>query len=354
MVWAWLIGFAQNFAGRVQGQLGVQKEWLGVSHTECEIFTSQKPEADESEHKWRTCTKNPGHKRFISIPDFKDKYLQRIGNVRGREDLRSLIDLTVRLRVRYTSEDRPQNVPFSDYRGTNQLRVGTGFIWLVGDPEYKPCPCKRCGGKERKIHYKFNVLTAQHVVFNTEEAKNTDVDLFYDDTASQQDGRMKCVRALEVVDTFPDNDLCYIRCVTCDEQLGKRIKSDCKSFISGYWLPSDNLRDLSFLQSSRRNNDLVLVVSHPHAQPKQVSVGDLRYRGQNLLRQYTAPTCPGSSGAPVFVFHKMDVGSFYIGNLTAVHNGGYVRTPSLPIRLFNKIAGHEETKAQLNYGHDLM
>ncbi|GFS24263.1 hypothetical protein ElyMa_001659200 [Elysia marginata] len=114
---------------------------------ECAIFTSREHEAAESCWGYKNCEKNPGHKNFISVQDFKDNYLPRLQSDEQRELLRSWIDKTVRLRVDCTSQARPDDDDMAEYRGTSKMRVGTGCVWYVEEPKYdEPCDCPKCGG----------------------------------------------------------------------------------------------------------------------------------------------------------------------------------------------------------------
>ncbi|RUS81239.1 hypothetical protein EGW08_010981 [Elysia chlorotica] len=151
-------------------------------HHECEILGGGS-EAEESESNWKACKKNPGHEAFISAQDFKDNYLPRVENDKVRDRIGVLIDLTVRLRVNWISPGRPDGYAFSDARGTDKLRVGTGFIFYVDGPKSdRPCFCYGCGGeKANSKFWRFHVVTAHHVVYDMEEAKASKVDLFYDD-----------------------------------------------------------------------------------------------------------------------------------------------------------------------------
>ncbi|RUS89440.1 hypothetical protein EGW08_002813 [Elysia chlorotica] len=140
-------------------------------HHECEIL-GRGPEAAESESLWRECKKNSGHEEFISAQQFIENYLPKLQADQHRGRLRAVIDLTVRLRVSFTSPARPAGDEFSHMRGSDQLRLGTGFIWTVEGPlSDEPCPCVQCDGKTPKEFWRFKVHTAHHVVYNTEEQK---------------------------------------------------------------------------------------------------------------------------------------------------------------------------------------
>ena len=111
-------------------------------------------------------------------------------------------------------------------------------------------------------------------MYNTEEAKSTRVDLFYDDDSCKYDGRMVTVAGLEVERIDHDQDVCYMECVTHDEALAERIESLMPSLFSGLTkcLYLD-LPGLDFLPSCDGGRNPVLIVSHPHGQPKKITLG---------------------------------------------------------------------------------
>ena len=89
----------------------------------------------------------------------------------------------------------------------------------------EPCPCVYCDGQKVRKYWRFGVVTAQHVVYDTEEAKRTRVDLFYDDETSRQDGKVVSVWALRVDGSYTENDRCVMECVTHDERIGEMVES---------------------------------------------------------------------------------------------------------------------------------
>ena len=293
---------------------------------ECEILRGgPESEAAESGTLWRECKKNPEHEEFISVKDFKDIYLPRVHTDKQRDMLRAVINLTVRLRLYWTSPERPDGDKFSNHRGTQKPRMGTGFIIRIYDPvSDKPCPCVECNGKITRKFWKIRVRTAAHVVYNTEEAKSTRVDLFYDDDSCKLDGKMVTVAGLEVLWVSPDKDLCFMMCVTHDEALAEVIKSAYSCWWSGCRQPLD-LSGVDFLPSCRRGRDRILIVSHPHGQPKKVTLGQGSFREDPHVKYNTA-TCPGSSGAPVFEFCIDQVNFRFYKILPPLHSGSSTST----------------------------
>ena len=150
------------------------------------------------------------------------------------------------------------------------------------------------------------MVTARHVVYNAEEANKTRVDLFYDEENSRKDGKMKSVWAVDVEWSNPEWDVCNISCVTHDEAVARRITSLNKSWLSllesyQYSLIIPKMIGLFGRSKNKRRQahpGHAVIVSHPHGQPKKITVGDLgQFNGHQV--KYDAATCPGSSGAAV-------------------------------------------------------
>ena len=113
----------------------------------------------------------------------------------------------MRLRVSYITPDRADDDPFSDLRGSGDVRTGSGIVTGIyadaGD-----CPCSECAedsptSRFSSCYWFMYVRTVNHVVYNTREAVDTQVDLFYDDDSSDVDGRMRSFWGHDVVTTDP-------------------------------------------------------------------------------------------------------------------------------------------------------
>ena len=240
------------------------------------------------------------------------------------DTLKALVDLTVKVRVYWTSLGRPDDIAFSDVRGTERPRMGTGFIDYTYDPvSNELCPCCECNGKITRKFWIFKVWTAHHVVYNTEEAKTTRVDLYYDDDSCKHDGRMKTLTGLKVVESIPDRDVCYMMCVTHDEALCERIKSAWSCWRDGLGEHLD-LSGLDLLSSCDRGRP-TLIVSHPHGKPKKITVGEGRH-AEHPVVEYNTATCKGSSGAPVFWLYKDPENGRYLLLFPPVHSGTSIAT----------------------------
>ena len=288
--------------------------------------------------------------------------MPRIYTNKQRDILTAVVDLSVRLRVSWTSKRRPDSDKFSDYRGTDKTRCGTGFIYYVPDPvSDKPCPsteCTECNGEKTRKYWRFMVRTAAHVVYNMEEAESTKVDLFYDDDSCRLDGTMATVTVLKVVEVAPDKDVCVMMCLTHDNTLGERIEAANSLWLDRWNEPLDlSALDVLVPPSCDGGRDLILIVSHPHGQPKKITVGRVR-DGEYTLIEYNTATCRGSSGAPVLRFVKDPNGWRYGLLFTPVHGGSYIPISTQDQDQLNNLTKFSqenrarETKGeQLNYGN---
>ena len=326
----------------------------------------------------------------MSVNDFIDSLSCSEGDL-FREWVRATADLTVRLRVGYTSQDRPDGDPLCGDRGKSIPRVGTGLICRVDSKINEPCPCVYCDGQEVRKYWRFSVLTAQHVVYDTEEAKRTRVDLFYDDETSRKDGKVVSVWALRVDWSDTKNDECSMECVTHDERIGERVESLRRRLVSLtedigsrpiYFKKSslldrlreavatlfqedqslrsrpiyskkssllDRLREAVATRSrpiysmksslSGEGQVYTLIISHPHGQAKKITLGKQRpvKGGNSYYQEYETATCPGSSGAPVFELYTVGDDVFLLhGYHGYIHSGTQSSSVSTD---------------QINYGH---
>ncbi|XP_059162431.1 uncharacterized protein LOC131945836 [Physella acuta] len=281
-----------------------RKSGFVPGHHEAEICYGG--EADLHKH-YTGCKKNPGHKKFIPVNDFNLDHLpSRYRDVIMLEAIKALSALTVLIKVKYTSLKRPKSVPcfsgqypFYNTRGSDVLRTGTGRVLYVDkytESDNKgTCPCGKCQHSDTpsKVWGEVCVKTAAHVVFDESEARQTRCVVGFDDNKSpgvSLDG----LRVVGVADV--GGDRCRFTCVSCDLELLDELDKM-------WWHFNDlceKLRD-----KYRRFDDmdkLTIIVSHPHGCPKQVSVGQWTHiHERGVWYTYTTCTCPGSSGADVYM-----------------------------------------------------
>ena len=250
--------------------------------------------------------------------------------------------------MRYTSEDRPDDDPLSDFRGTDKLRTGSDLITGVATGQ-GACPCFKGAVNKGGQYWWVYLRTACHVAFDTKEAKATKVDLFFDDENCNTDGTMKSLQAfdLEMLDT--EDDFCVMRCVLHDQSLAQQLQAYTHSAHLGM-----NFKMTWFTMWGRSeflNHFIVLIVSHPHGKPKKVTIGKMKRvvikpsdeRDNSYILecygpvafQYATATCRGSSGAPIIhlcipiTIHKGEMRSTTSRPISA---DGWIHSGALPKR----------------------
>ncbi|XP_059139772.1 uncharacterized protein LOC131927912 [Physella acuta] len=275
-------------------------------HHEAEICYGG--EADLHKH-YTSCKKNPGHVNFIPVNDFNFDHLpSRYHDVIMLEVIKALSALTVLIKVKYTSLERPKSVPcfsgqypFYNTRGSDVLRTGTGrvsYVYKYTESDNKgTCPCGKCQHSDTpsKVWGEIGVLTATHVVFDESEARQTRCVVGFDDNKSpgvSLDGWRVWGRA------DIEGDWCKFTCVSCDLELLDELDKMVRHFEDLCRKAWDKYRRFDVVDK------LTVIVSHPHGCPKQVSVGQWTHEHERegwYKYTYTTCTCPGSSGAHVYM-----------------------------------------------------
>lgn len=280
----------------------VQKKKKDQDLHECEVLNSGLGELEESAHAWKNCIKNPGHPSFIPVPDFSLSNLPReFRQTHVLEYVNSVATRTVKLRVGYVSPARPDGYCFASCRGQHIPHFGTGVVSAVVSVRGPTCRCVKCGGTAFlpcQTRYKVILHTAQHVVFDSEEARATQVTLFYDDETCVADGRMKTMWGSTALQSPDGGDVCTLICETYDRDIVKKLET---ALVTFHQRGGSSFRTTAFPNTDLR--EICVIVSHPHGQPKKVTVGEEKYRERadspygQCYYVYTTDTCPGSSGA---------------------------------------------------------
>uniref|UniRef100_A0A2C9LEF2 Uncharacterized protein n=1 Tax=Biomphalaria glabrata TaxID=6526 RepID=A0A2C9LEF2_BIOGL len=279
------------------------------------------------------CKKNPGHTQFVPVESFSIEHLPRSHRDEHLyEVIKYVADLTVRIDVKMTSPGRPEfwpdtkvPYPFYQVRGSEMLRLGSGRVYEVtkctdvvgGDGEAvgdRACCCHRCqsSNSPSKVWWNVEVLTAAHVVFDKLEAGHTSCRLFYD----TKDSPLYILDMVKIEEVSLDRDWCKLNCVTCDtEIIDKLIRT--RTHLSDNWrCVYDKFK------TSRDEDRLAFMVSHPHGCPKQISIGQWikKHQFEDDFNKftYTTCTCPGSSGATV---HCVGYSGRWSRGYQLVHSG---------------------------------
>ncbi|XP_025089246.1 uncharacterized protein LOC112561160 isoform X2 [Pomacea canaliculata] len=217
----------------------------------------------------RSCFKSEeNHPRYIPITDLQ---LHQLPDGWRHQQVLSDVQAVGRRVVKLTVKKRSSARAGAPRPGGH---VGTGFV------TFHP----RWGAV---------VHTCKHVVFDCFEADNTMVTFFYDKEVSGGTSVLKCPGSSR-----------HFRSVWSMDYSSFALALPMQEFFP---LTDDRVDDrfawrnfsLSRLLYRQKNTVDVLIISHPHGRPKQVSFGKLTRRHSMVPVMYDAPTCPGSSGAPV-------------------------------------------------------
>ncbi|GFR95266.1 hypothetical protein ElyMa_006270000 [Elysia marginata] len=264
---------------------------------ECEVYGGGSDDL-EGNQSWQACEKNPGHACFIPYTDFRREHLPEAWQTQDVwSQVVDVAERTVKLRVGYTSMERPEGYAFYNHRGTSLVHTGSGWIEHVISRTDVPCPCTDCDrsvSPHTGFWFEVNVITACHVVYNAEEAKSTRVDVHYDAKTSRREGTMQTIWAYDVIKSGAVEDACVLVCAA-HELYNVQLSFPLKVRV----LPTPDLKVT--------RDDPCIVISHPHGSPKQVTVGEVRQADRSHpegLITYSADTCPGTSGAPVLCLYS--------------------------------------------------
>ena len=180
------------------------------------------------------------------------------------------------------------------------------------------------------------VETALHVVYDTKEARNSVVDVFYDKNSSSP--RTRSLFGYCVTDRYEDEDRCILRCVTHNEELVRMLSAtqarrykinkslgrpmvapanSCvpiSTNISEDSEPSCSSTDQQMTSLSPQAYRMAIIIGHPHGRSKTISVGQWTHRVKHSETKatvqthylYDAATCKGNSGGAVMTFGKTE------------------------------------------------
>ncbi|KAK0042310.1 hypothetical protein Bpfe_028285 [Biomphalaria pfeifferi] len=92
-------------------------------------------------------------------------------------------------------------------------------------------------------------------------------------------------------------DKSSMKCITCNKELADKLGAALNKWEQFRWT--------AFYRHKKDAQKMAVVVSHPHGCSKQISLGQwlekVKGEEENVFKHtYTACTCPGSSGAPVY------------------------------------------------------
>lgn len=156
-------------------------------------------------------------------------------------------------------------------------------------------------------------MTVAHVIHDEVEAQDTTCYFDYN-TDADKDNMVSLSRTGGYFKDIRD-DLAHILLCSHDLDLTDKLRQREDRYRTLQRKVMDKLEcdedsdddDESECQS---DNNLTVIISHPHGCSKMISVGELigkemKEEDENMARYvYTTHSCPGSSGAPVFILAK--------------------------------------------------
>ncbi|KAH9500376.1 hypothetical protein Btru_071656 [Bulinus truncatus] len=267
------------------------------------------------------CSKSSRHGEFI---DANELGIQHMPEKHGCESLLEFIQvvssLTVQINCEKTSPSRVSqrwpdtNIPYPTFASENPTvsnsRSGSGRIWSVikytdGIDGYNSenqklthCPCASCNHSPSSTWGVIKMSTSASLVFNEDEAKSTKCRFSLDGKKYELTGFTNCSPKLKT-------DFCSLVVCNCDIELVDKLRALLERFKQ---LFSKIYKETPFIKTLHR---FVFIVSYPHGDKRMVSLGRLlrieKVIGVGSRLVYTAPTCPGSVGAPVTAIGYSDM-----------------------------------------------
>ncbi|CAL1533099.1 unnamed protein product [Lymnaea stagnalis] len=265
----------ENMGGSYQLDLDILKTELADDWSDCY-------EAEASSFREYPCDKK-NHDEYVPIDELS---FPTLPETYDSEDIESVVGalrkLVVKIVVRHSSPKRPKV-----FTGTNT--------------EFPKGPCRGTGKiifSERKWESghewgEIKIATSRHVVFDQSEAEHTTCILNFDNEDSDVI-ELKCSN-VKYASTIEDN--CVFICKTDNMTLVKQLRNYIYDFIFIHEELYEKYRHVP-------QNDLVLMVSHPHGQTKKVSIGSCADPNTNT---YKLASCKGSSGAPIYRLNQKKV-----------------------------------------------
>lgn len=221
--------------------------------------------------------------------------------------------LTVRIDVSYTSNRRPMYnegttcpYPFSKERGQKGQRTGTGrigMVWRYTEKDNRTCICSACKNSPtpKREWGLIRIITAVHVVYDKEEALHAVSRFGYNSEHSPG----VILEGVDMERADVTDDRCHLSCVTHDLQLLDQMRQN--------WSRYPPLHAKLCKKFDTPEDKLTVIVSHPHGCIKYISLGEWAKREERgesspghpyAVYTYNAPTCPGSSGATVYIMGR--------------------------------------------------
>ncbi|XP_059177395.1 uncharacterized protein LOC131956811 [Physella acuta] len=256
------------------------------------------------------------HNRYISLRDFTEQSLRDLDEG-GLDDgklcglLAELIKCMGKLSV------------YIEYPHCKHVVVGTGFIQRI----------RRVNREDSEMGH-FTITTCVNVVRKMTSYDEVKVVLFYDE--HENEGKIRSLK-LDKIPEFDENqDWCSIECVSQDLDVVERLESCLARYEDHQKKVYQRYIDAGDESCPR----VVALVGYPHGMPTTVSLGHVIQKktlhltrdGKDWCRYaYDTPTCPGSSGSPVFILGQPLAGFGYWFGHPHNHSRGYCGLSGEPV-----------------------
>lgn len=220
--------------------------------------------------------------------------------------IQSLSALTVLVKVTKVSPARHVIAlnPGLDLEDPQCSIYGSGWVWYIFKKSNEKCPCQECiySSSPHTQWAELEINTSRDVIFDETEAANATCYFDYNSDDTDLDLVPRLSHMTYVAKTDHEGK-CAIRACTHDMNLVQKLDQHALRYRN----LQEKVREKYHEDSSLPEQNLTLIVSHPHGLGKCVSVGNTKYRKEKdgmTVYTYTTPTCSGSSGAPVFILGK--------------------------------------------------
>ncbi|CAL1538326.1 unnamed protein product [Lymnaea stagnalis] len=231
------------------------------------------------------CIKSTNHAEYIDIPE-DDKFEELLPEAYNTKDISSLIRHMSNL--------------------TGKVKVGklrcTGFVQAIRQVIFPEGICTMCKGNHSGRGFILTVTTALHVVT---EATAAEMELSWHQGGCPHQLTVRLCRIVEPDKDCKEKDWCAAEFIINEKrETVAKLKENLVKFQE---LQGELYRDYK----NKKGDQLVIIVSHPHGGPKKLSycpsfrerkiLNYVREEQEGCRYSYDAPTCRGTSGAPVFI-----------------------------------------------------
>ncbi|CAL1538323.1 unnamed protein product [Lymnaea stagnalis] len=253
---------------------------------------------------YKQCTKENNHEEYIKVSEIASRFPQ---NFREDSDLiyqiKTMADLTVRIEIPLDTKTR---------------RNGTGFVQKIRSQKGNSCPDKTCPMNGSCHKWAIATVTTVYHVINSKDPKKAMqeeladravVKVFTGEADGADEDCGKILKGFKLVDSdkeINNFDWCAFECVSHDDDVIFELEASLKIH--------EDMQRKTYDKYKQEDKRLIVIVGYPHGGPKRMSycepktghvnrciLKEVRDTQEWCCYSYTAATCRGSSGSPVFI-----------------------------------------------------